>query len=154
MVDIYGRSLTDRKRVKPVKTISRKDVTDITSSMLSSLLTLTDADSDEVVVFDSDKKLKTSNISANDILEITKYKDELVDFFVPKRTKELIAKEKPEAKVQLIHVKAANSNLAELQRDYDNHVNNFIKFRNTLNGFFTEKAINEFTRKKILFLLN
>ena len=60
--------------------------------MLSSLLTLTDADSDEVVVFDSDKKLKTSNISANDILEITKYKDELVDFSVLKRTKKSIEK--------------------------------------------------------------
>ena len=53
MVDIYGRS-TDKKRVKPGKQLSRKDVTDITSTMLSSLLTLTDADSDEIVVFDND----------------------------------------------------------------------------------------------------
>ena len=38
-----------------------------------------DAESD---VFDKDKKLVTSNISAGDILKITEYKDALEDFLI------------------------------------------------------------------------
>ena len=126
MVDIYGRSLTRRKRDKVG--ITKKEVSEITSAMLSSLLTLKEADHNEIVVFDNNKKLVTSNISANDILSVTKYKTALEDFFVPEKNEFDIPGSKPvkKEKIQLAHLDAVVNNVKVIRENINKLVESFF----------------------------
>jgi hypothetical protein len=126
MVDIWGRSLSMTKPKTSEDSI--KDVRKIIEDEIAETLNLASVDPGEIVVFqDRQGKLKSSNVSLDDIL--IRRRDAV------ENTMALYSNDgklKPGALVSTITDK-----LTEYDKEFDDHVKSYNQFRkNTIHRFF------------------